>query len=63
LIQKLKQIKLILLQKLNQKSMDVEKQIVANAERLLIQALQLLNIEPNAIEHDLIGICKKYHQI
>ena len=43
--------------------MDVEKQIVANAERLLIQALQLLNIEPNAIEHDLIGICKKYHQI
>jgi len=51
--------------------MDVEKDIVVDAKRLFIQELQLLDVEPNAIEYDLIGIydlyfkikCKKYHQI
>ena len=45
------------------KSMDVEEHIVADAEKLLIHKLRLLDVEPNVIEYDLIGICKKYYQI
>ena len=40
-----------------QKSMDDEQQIVANAENLLIQQLQLLDVEL-ALAHDFIGIWK-----
>jgi len=36
--------------------MDDEKQIVADAENLLIQQLQLLDVEPLTLAHDFIGI-------
>jgi len=40
--------------------MDIEEQIVTDGERPLIQELQLLDVEPNAIGYDLI---KKHHQV
>jgi len=36
--------------------MDVEQQIVADAKNLLIHELQLLDVEPHTLAHDLIGI-------
>jgi len=36
--------------------MDDEEQIVADAENLLIQRLQLLDVEPLTLVHDFIGI-------
>ena len=36
--------------------MNVEEQMVADAENYLIQEFQLLDVEPHAITHDLIGI-------
>ena len=36
--------------------MDDEEQIVADAENLLIQELQLLDVEPHTLAHDLISI-------
>ena len=38
------------------KSIDDEEQIIADAENLLIQQLQLLDVEPLALAHDFIGI-------
>ena len=36
--------------------MDDEKQIVVDAENLLIQQLQLLDVEPLTLAHEFIGI-------
>jgi len=36
--------------------MDDEEQIVADAENLLIQQLQWLDVEPLTLAHDFIGI-------
>jgi len=43
--------------------MEVEEDIVADAERLLIQELQLLDREHYAIEYDVIGIYNLYFKI
>jgi len=43
--------------------MDVKKDIVAEVERLLIHRLQFLNVEPNAIKYDLIGMHDLYSKI
>jgi len=48
------------LPKTQPKSTDVEEDIVANAETMLIQELQLLNVEPSSKEYDLIYIYDLY---
>jgi len=43
--------------------MDIKEHIVADAEKVFIRELQLLNVEPNAKEYDLICIYDLYSKI